>query len=305
ILESSIDPKAGIAATLIIKEGTLVSGQAVVAGKAIAPVRVLKDFQGRQIKEASFSSPVQLVGFDALPPVGSMFQAYQNKKEALDAITEVSSSEETLHDETAAAEIVIPLIIKANTAGTIDAVLYELKKLPSERAQFKVIETGIGDISDNDVRLAGTQKNGVIVGFHVDVEPSAKEWSERQNVTIASYKIIYELIEWLQNELQKRTPKHTVQKVVGKAKVLKTFNSSKNKQILGGRVIEGQIGIKNRINIVRRGEKIGQGIIQGLQQSRAETQKVDADQEFGCSLEGAKIEIAPGDILESFEEVQE
>src|SRR5690606_24781030 len=117
ILESSIDPKAGIAATLIIKEGTLVSGQAVVAGKAIAPVRVLKDFQGRQIKEASFSSPVQLVGFDALPPVGSMFQAYQNKKEALDAITEVSSSEETLHDETAAAEIVIPLIIKANTAG--------------------------------------------------------------------------------------------------------------------------------------------------------------------------------------------
>ena len=304
VLESGIDSKAGIYATLVIKDGTIKSGQAVTAGDALAPVRVMKDFAGKQIREATFSTPVQLIGFDTLPQVGQLFVTHDNKKSAQKYLDENQVTDEIERYDDSDAETIIPLVIKSDSAGAIEAIKYEISKLDRERTEFKIIDTGIGNISESDIRSAGSQKNGLVVGFGVGVDGNAADLAERQYVKFNSFKIIYELIEYLENEQEIRTPKRTVEKTIGKAKILKTFNRSKSKQIIGGRVTEGEILVGSRVNIIRRDEVIGKGSIYGLQQSRAETDKVEEGLEFGCSLE-AKLEVAPGDYIEAFTEVEE
>jgi translation initiation factor IF-2 len=304
VLESNIDPQAGIAATLIIKDGTLRSSQGVTAGESLAPVRVMKDFTGKQIREASFSSPVQLIGFDQLPSVGQSFVAHENKKAALKYLAENETNNDIQYFDESLAENVIPLVVKSDSAGAIEAIKYEISKLDQERTEFKVIDTGTGNISESDIRSAGSQKNGLVVGFGVGIDNNAADLAERQQVKFNSFKIIYELIEYLENEQELRTPKRTVEKTIGKAKILKTFNRSKSKQIIGGKVVEGELNKGARVNIIRRDEVIGKGSIYGLQQSRSETDRVEEGFEFGCSLE-AKLEVAPGDVIEAFQEVEE
>ena len=245
-----------------------------------------------------------MVGFDNLPPVGIEFVAHKNKKEALTYLSDNATETEIERYDNSDADTTIPLVIKSDSAGAIDAIKYEISKLDQERTEFKIIDTGIGNIADSDIRNAGSQKNGIVVGFSVDVDHSAIELAERQRVKFASFKIIYELIEYLQNEQEIRTPKRTVEKTIGKAKILKTFNRSKSKQIIGGKVIEGEINVGARVNIIRRDDVIGKGSIYGLQQSRVKAEKVEEGIEFGCSLE-AKLEVVPGDVIEAFQEIEE
>lgn len=304
VLESHIDPKAGIAATLIIKDGTLQSGQVVTAGSSLSPVRVLKDFTGQQIQQARFSTPVKLIGFNKLPAVGIEFTTHKNKKDALAFIEQNVAVSSNPLDSNSNAETIIPVVIKSNSIGAIDAIKYEINKLDQVRTAFKIIDTGVGNISESDVRTAGSKKNGVVLGFNVGVDYNAADLAERQRVKHASFDIIYDLIEYLENEQELRTPKRTIEKIVGKAKILKTFNRSKSKQIIGGKVIQGELSVNASVNIIRRDEVIGKGRIHGLQQSRAQTDRIEEGYEFGCSLE-AKLEVAGGDVLEAFIAIEE
>lgn len=297
VIEGEVDPKRGNTATLLIKDGTLKSGMFVVAGHSFAPVRIMEDYLGKSVKEASLSTPVGLVGFNTIPPVGSAFYTVKTKKEAEAAIAKKDQPAIISHERSLLP--IVPILIKAGTLGAIDAIEHELSKFTSERITVRIIGSGVGDITANDVQNVSATKNSIIVGFTVKVERQATDLAERLGVEINTFDIIYELSDWLNTALKNRTPKMEEVVVTGKVKILKNFSIQKNTYVLGGRVEEGQIKMQQRVRITRRDIEIGKGTIKNLQQYKSDVQKVD-EGEFGMQLE-TKTEVAPGDYLEPFD----
>ena len=298
VIEGHLDVKRGNTATLIIKNGILKSGSFVVSGSAYAPVRIMEDWNCKSIKEATLSEPVQIVGWNEVPVVGSAFTVVANKKEAEKMVSEIivtQNSEAANESELP----LVPLLIKADVAGTIEAIQHELEKFESDRITVRVIGTGVGDVTASDVQSVSATENAIIVGFNVKVERAATDIAERLGVEIDTFNIIYELSEWLHTALKNRTPMQEEEKVTGRAKILKHFSTQKTAHVLGGRVEEGVLSVKQQVNILRRDIKIGTGTIKNLQQQKADTDSVSGD-EFGMQID-SKHEIAPGDFIEAFD----
>lgn len=302
VIEGKMDPKRGNTATLIVTDGTLKNGQFVVSGNSYSPVRIMEDFQGKTIKEASLSTPVRIVGFTEIPEVGNEFYTVGSKKEAEIAITEAENQTSQTNAPTKKSNLpVVPILIKADVLGTIDAIEHELDKFESDRITVKIIETGVGDITANDVQNVSATEDAIIVGFNVKVERAAKDLAERLGVEIDTFDIIYELSEWLNTALKNRTPKMEEEVVTGLVKILKHFSVNKNIHVLGGRVDEGVIKAKQKVQIIRRDIEVGKGVIKNLQQAKSDVQQVE-EGEFGMQLE-TKADLAPGDYLKPFDTV--
>lgn len=307
VIESNIDTKKGVSATLIIKNGTLKSGMCVVAGSSIAPVRIMEDFMGKKIKEAQFSSPVRLIGFNSVPQVGQPFSSFEKKKDAEKAALEYVAAQkkqktkaDTTSDDEENPVTLIPIVIKTDVLGTVDAVKHEIEKIPvPEHVELRIIHEGAGSISENDVKAAGGDENTIILGFNVAVDERARGMAERAGIEIRTSNIIYELAEWLGEAIKIRTPKRETIEVTGRAKVLKTFSKTKNKQVIGARVEDGVVRLSERVRIIRRNETIGDGNITNLQSQKASVKNVSAVNECGLEI-NSKAEIAPGDMLEAF-----
>lgn len=305
VIESNVDKRRGTSATLIITNGTLEKGSFIVAEESMAPVRAIENFLGKQVPTASFSSPVQITGFDTLPPVGSTFRMYKTKKDA----EEAQSANKALRAEIEAGGtrmatfnegvLVVPIVLKSDVGGTLEAIEKELGKIKRERIAIKIISKGVGSISENDAKLAAGAPGAIILGFHTKIERSAQDIAERFNITVKTFDIIYELSEWLENEITARTPKVLSEQVVGSLKVLKTFSATKHKQVIGGRVTVGTLELGAQVKIMRRDGEIGRGKIVELQQAKVATKKVEEGSECGLMIE-AKNEIVPGDMLEAF-----
>ncbi len=298
VIEGALDPKRGNSATVIIKDGSLRSGEYIIAGEFIAPIRIMEDAYGKSIKEATFSAPVRIVGFSGVPAVGSAFTTAKTKKAA-----------EELASKPAAAVLsfpktdkpVIPILIKADVQGTIEAIEHELEGIKSERITVRTIGRGVGPITDSDVQAVSATKDAIIVGFNVKVERSAKDLAERLGVEIDTFSVIYELSEWLNSALKNRTPKLEERVLTGRIKLLKHFSTQKHTHVLGGRVEEGHIKVGESVRILRRDLEIGKGVLKNLQQHKSDVQRID-EGEFGMQLD-TKTEIAPGDVLEAFETI--
>ncbi len=300
IIEGYMDGKRGATATLIIKNGTLKTGTFVVAGDAYAPVRIMEDFQGNSIKEASLSEPVGIVGFNKVPQVGSDFIAVPNKKEA-----EKRASEYTTQDHTqkfAHTDLpVVPILIKADVLGTIDAIKHELDSFESDRIAVRIIEANVGNVTAADVQNVSATENAIIVGFNVKVERAASDLAERLGVEINTFDIIYELSQWLETALKNRTPKREEEVRTGRAKILVYFSTQKNIHVLGGRLEEGSLKVGQVVKIIRRDIEIGRGKLTNLQSMKHDVQEVK-EGEFGMQIE-SKTELAPGDYIEGFDVV--
>lgn len=306
VVESHVAPARGTSATLIITNGTLKKGMFIVAEDSTAPVRAIENFLGKQIPEATFSSPVQITGFDILPRVGATFRAYATKKEMekarLENQTDVaspSSKKEMASSSVPNGVFVVPIIIKTDVAGTLEAVEKELSKIKKERVALKIISSGIGAVGENDAKLASGAPGAIIIGFNTQVSRSAQDIALRFGATIKTFTIIYELLEWVEEELVRRTPKFTSEETVGALKVLKTFSAMKHKQVIGGKVTKGELVLDAQVKILRRETEVGRGKVLELQQSKVSAKKVSEGMECGLMVE-SKIEIAPGDILEAF-----
>lgn len=301
VIEAKLDPKRGNTATLIVTNGTLKSGQFVVSGTTYSPVRIMEDFQGKNIREAGLSTPVRIVGFTEIPEVGDDFHTVENKKAAEAAVSETSA---TADSAATAAPLrtnkpVIPILIKADVSGTIDAIRHELEKFESDRILVRVIESGVGDVTVSDVQNVSATDDAIIVGFNVNVERPAKDLAERLEVEIDTFDIIYELSEWLNTALKNRTPKQEEKVITGSVKILKHFSVQKNVHVLGGRIDEGTIKLGQKVTILRRDIEIGTGVIKNLQQAKSDVKQVE-EGEFGMQLE-TRAEIAPGDFLQPFD----
>lgn len=303
VIEAHRDPKRGIAATLIITSGTLENGSAVLAGRAVAPVRIMENHLGKTIKEASFATPVTLVGFDELPAVGETFTSYRNKKEADDARNAIAKTAPVVSAATTTpAEdcFYLPLIVRADTTGSLEAIISETMKLGDEHKRITIVYSGIGNITEGDIKtaLAGMHK-GVVIGFNVGTERLAEALARQNGVQCENFNIIYKLTERLEEVLKESAPKRTIEEVKGRAKILKQFSHQKELTTVGGKVAEGFIEKKGRVRISRRNTVIGSGKIVSVQTNKQNVDRVENEQEFGMQIE-APFEVAQGDVIEYF-----
>ena len=303
VIESNMDSQRGISSTLLIKNGTMKKGMFILAGQALAPVRILENFLGQPIDEASFSSPVRIIGFSELPAVGDEFKTYADKNEVKEALIK---TEEKLAKETTPTlrsgqgvgknKVTIKMIIKTDTAGSLEALEKELMKTKDEEISIELLKGGVGNINEDDARFSSVSKNSVILGFNVATDPSAKEIIDRNGVPSFTSDIIYKISDWLKEEIAKRKAGIPREEIIGVAKILKTFSRQKNKQVIGGRVVSGKIVEGKSFKIKRRDVEIGEGKITNLQQGKKEVKEVSPDDEFGAMTEN-KIEIARDDEI--------
>ncbi len=301
VIEASLDSRKGISATLVIRDGSIKSGMSVVSGDSISPVRILEDFQGKPIKSATFSSPVRLVGWNTLPEVGSPFLSFNKKKEAEKFIAkEKKENQCPIETNTGEKEerFILNLILKADAVGSLEAIRHEILKIPDDRVLIKIIQHGVGTISENDIKVASSTEGTLLIGFHTKISPAVNNLADRNGVEIHIFDIIYKLSEWLTEVVKKRTPKEDITSVTARAKILKLFSHTKNRHVVGGRVENGSLSSKKTFRIIRQETEVGTGKIFNLQQQKADTQEVREGNEFGAQLD-SEIDIAPGDYIET------
>ena len=318
IVEANQDSRRGPSATVVVKNGTLHQGEVVVAGRVFAIIKIMENDRGQIIKEAKIGTPLRIIGWSELPDAGAPFVTVKTKKEAesliekyvekADKVAEIKTKpipskeqNESADGEKAEIEqtVVIPIIIKADATGTIDAILHELKKIDLGRVKIKIISRGVGDISEGDSKSAESIKGSIIIGFNVGVDSRAKTIAERSSVDIKQFDIIYKLSEWLSILAKERTPKIKVEEKHGTAKILKIFSKEKDKQVLGGKVTDGEMRTGDEVKITRREALLGNGKIRELQRQKVRVDEVTSGAEFGALIE-SKITIAAGDVIEPF-----
>ena len=305
VIEANMDAKRGISASLVVKDGKVKSGMYIVAGESSAPVRIMENFLGKPVKEALPSEPVNITGWDKLPEAGQTFRIYKNKKEALSKIAEMPKVEkvESKNKKEADAKkddnLVLPIIIKGDTGGSVEAIIGEIEKIKEEGIVIKITESKTGNINENDVKTASGGKDSIIIGFNVKEDRGIRALAERLGVEIKIFNIIYKLTEWLEKKVSEKKPKIQIEEVGGKIRVLKLFSKIKDKQVLGGEVFEGSISKGDRIKIIRRGEEIGFGNILELQVAKVAVSSVNEGNQFGTKI-SSPIEISERDNLLSF-----
>jgi translation initiation factor IF-2 len=323
VIEGHTESRRGNTATLIVQKGILKSGEFIVSGTSLAPVRIMENFLGKPIKEAYPGSPVRIVGFSSLPQVGATWHATETKKEAEIEIEKArvsisraralegaspsltlasQNTDATPEGEEEVEILVLPIVIKTDVAGMAEAVMHELEKIHTGALmQVKVVAQSTGTINQDDVRLVGSGKTpGLIVGFNVKVDKQAQDLAERQGVSVGLFEVIYKLTEWLSQEIEARRPKERAEHVIAAAKILKVFSASKKGTVVGGRVEVGTITQGAKIRIMRNELEAGVGEIVSLQSGKVTAKKVEKNNEFGALVE-TDIELKAGDMIEEFD----
>ena len=306
IIEAHVDQKCGTTATLVIKDGTLSTGEFIVSGDSFSPVRRIENYDGKTIKTAGAGTPVIIVGWNKVPVAGAAFDIVDSKKEAESLIASV---QRTKKSEKAAPQppvseeenkkVVIPLVIKADAVGSLEAIEREVKKIAVEGVQFKILLATVGTINENDVKTASAGAGSAVLGFNVKIDASAKAFAERFKIPVMTFDIIYRLTEWLQEESEKRRPRVEVEEETGRAKILKIFSADKDRFVIGGKVESGSLKNGSVFKLMRRDSEISRGKIRNLQQQKEKVDEVGKDTEFGALIE-SKLEPVAGDRLETF-----
>ena len=314
VIEANLDSKRGIQATLIIKNGTLKKGMFVVVEDSVCSTNIMENFKGEFIDEISFSSPLRLIGFSKIPQIGGAFKSFKTKKEAEAYIKEFDSSRSDfknskrsdLFPPKESNKKIIPIILKADISGSIEAIEKEINKINyglntpvNKNVELRIIQKGVGPIGESDIKTTSAGENIIVIGFNVKIDKNAIELANQRNITISFFDIIYKMTEWLETEIETRRPKVETVETTGSAKILKVFSRTKERQIVGGKTLKGRIILDKIVKIMRREFEIGRGRIVNLEKAKTKVKEVEEGTEFGMMIE-SKIEIVEGDIIESF-----
>ncbi len=306
VLESFVDSKRGNSATLILKKGAIQKGSIVQSGASIAPTRIMENFLGNAVTEAVAGQAIKVVGFDTVPNAGNIFKTFLKKSDAENAQGEASlkiraeKMQDNSHEEYLFMDeniYVVPVIIKTDVIGTLEAVVKEIEKIEIENVKIKIISRGVGPVNEKDIHMAVADKNSCIIAFHTTVDKKAKEMSEIHSIKINSFDIIYKLGEWLEEFSKNAKPKKEIEEVVGSLKVIRVFNRSKDSQVIGGKVYTGFLKNKSMVQIVRRDVVLGKGRIVELQQFKQQIAEVKEGGECGLMID-SKYDIAEGDFIQ-------
>jgi len=313
VLESQLDKGRGPVATVLIQEGTLRTGDAVVVGTAHGRVRAMQNERGDRLTEAPPSSPVQIIGLSAVPDAGQVLHAVENERAAREVVEhrEVQEREQSaqtkpklsLDDLFAQAEGEGPkelnVVLKADVHGSVEAVREALLKLSTDEVTVNVILAGVGGISESDVMLARASE-AIVVGFHVRPDSAARRAAEGQGVDIRTYQIIYELTDEVRRAMAGLLPPKLEERVLGRVEVRKTFSVPRVGTIAGCYVTEGLIRRNARARLIRDGVQVWDGGLGSLKRFKDDTREVQYGFECGVGLEGFN-DIKVGDVIEPYE----
>jgi len=305
VLEANLDSKRGIQATLVIKDGTLKKGMTVVVEDSFCSTNIMEDFKGHTLSEATFSLPMRLVGFSKMPKIGARFTSCEKNKDVIKCIEkwEKGKVTDTKNKEDETRKKIIPIILKVDISGSLEAVEKEINKIKDENAEFRIVQKGVGPIGESDIKTISGDENIIVIGFNVKIDKNILELANKRGIVISTFNIIYKLTEWLTAEMETRRPKIETTETTGSAKIIKVFSRTKERQIIGGKVLKGRMVLDKIVKIMRREFEIGRGKIVNLEKGKVKTKEIEEGSEFGMMIE-SKIEIAEGDIVESFNVTQ-
>lgn len=312
VIEAKLDKGRGPIATLLVQNGTLKSGDIIVAGTAVGKVRAMTDYRGRKLNEAGPSVPVEIMGLDQAPMSGDLFNAVSDEKLARKLVEqrkEEAKEEEfkafqkvtldTLFDTLQDGEMKeLNIIVKADVQGSVEAVKQSLLKIENDEVRVKIIHGAVGTVNESDVMLA-TASNAIIVGFAVDVDPVAKDSAERDGVEIKTYDIIYDAIEDIENAMREmRAPKYR-DVDTGTVEVREVFKISSAGTVAGSLVTSGTIRRDGKVRVIRNGKQIADAELANLKRFKDEVKEVSSGYECGITLKDFD-DIKQGDILEAY-----
>lgn len=303
VIESHLDKKRGHLATLLIQNGTLKTGQFIASGRVLAKIKLMEDFSGKTIEKAEPSEPVLTLGWSESPEVGENFYAAPTKEEAEKFISLAKPKMEIFIKELGPQKENkknLNVVFKADTKSSLEAISETIKNIVSEEVGYNVLSYGVGNIKDNDIKTVAPT-HGVVYGFYVEAENSAKRLAEKEKVKIKTSDIIYELVEELRKDLSELLEPEIKRNFLGKVRVLKLFKKGGNYQIVGGRVLQGYAKRGVLIDVLRNNVKIVSGRLGQLQHEKAETEEVKEGLECGIRFEGPP-EIQENDVLEIYEQ---
>jgi translation initiation factor IF-2 len=314
VIEAHMETGRGAVVRLLVEQGHLAPGQYLVAGTAYGRVRTLQDFSGKTIKSAGPSTPVIVTGFKDLPEFGNTFGIVKNEKEARQATvaariereaaaasTNVTSADILKLMSQAREAEVFNVIVKADVQGSLTSVIDSLKLVDTGgEVTLRVIGSGVGNISENDVHLAATEGT-VIYGFNVDLPPAVKRQAARDGVQVRLYKVIYELLDDSKKSMEELLAPEIVDTEIGKLKIKGVFRTTKDEIIAGGEVTKGKVTTGVMARVVRAGEKLAEVEVTKVQRQQIEAKEVFEGDLCGLSLKTEqKLLLEEGDILEFF-----
>ena len=311
VIESKLDKGRGPVATVLVQNGTLRSGDIVIAGTAVGRVRTMSDHTGRIVKEAGPSVPVEVVGLAEVPEAGDEFAAVEDERMARTlADQRRSKAKEEVFKANARANLndlfaqisegvkELNIIVKADVAGSAEAVKQSLEKISNEEVKVRVIHAAVGGIIEGDVMLAAAS-NAIIVGFNVRPDKAALDSAERQNVEIRTYRVIYECIEEIEAAMKGMLAPKFREALQGHAEVRQTIHVPNVGMIAGSYVQDGKITRASQIRVVRDGVVIFEDKIASLRRFKDDVKEVAEGYECGIGLTRFN-DIKVGDVLEAF-----
>lgn len=311
VIEAELEKARGVVATLLVQNGTLQTGDAVVAGIAHGRIKAMTDFRGKALKKAGPSTPALVMGLSDIPAAGDLFEVVESDRaareivaERLEAIKKKSQERKklSLEDLFSAYEQgeakSLNLVLKADLQGSLEPILTELEKLGEGEITIHVLYAETGNIGENDVMLASASK-AIILGFNVQAEVAARRLAEAEGVDIRLYDIIYRLTEDIEKALKGMLAPEFVERSVGRAQVLKVFPISKVGKIAGCRVLEGELRRSAKVRLKRGADIVFEGDMSSLKREKDDAREVRSGLECGVGLKNFH-DIEPGDLLECY-----
>ena len=299
VIEAELDKGKGPVATILVQKGTLHVGDFIAAGACSGKVRAMMDDKGRRVKEAGPSTPVEILGLSDVPNAGEILVAFDTDKEAKSfAATFVSENRNRMLEDTksrlslddlfdqiqAGTLKELPIIVKADVQGSVEAVKQSLTKLSNEEVIVKVIHGGVGAINESDVTLASTS-NAIVIGFNVRPDATAKAIAEQEGVDLRLYKVIYQAIEDVEAAMKGMLDPIFEEQVIGHGEVRQTFKASGVGTIAGSYVLDGRFERNCKVRITREGEQIYEGALASLKRFKDDVKEVKAGYECGLVFE--------------------
>lgn len=308
VIEAELDKSKGVLATLLVQNGTLESGDVVVAGIAHGKLRAITDYKGKPVKKAGPSTPVAVMGLSDVPSAGDLFEVVPSDKEARAIVAERQEalktqaqsrkklSLEDLFSKVQAGEAKeLNLIVKADVQGSLDPIVTELNKLGQGEIGLKILHAETGNIGNNDVMLASASK-AILIGFNVQADVDARRMAEKEGVDIRLYEIIYRMTEDIEKALSGMLEPDFVEKTLGKATVLQVFTASKFGRVAGCRVTDGELKRGAKVRLYRNTDIIYEGDLSSLRHEKDDVKEIRQGYECGVGFKNFS-DIQPGDTL--------
>jgi translation initiation factor IF-2 len=308
VIEAELDKSKGVMATLLVQNGTLKSGDVVVAGTAHGKLRALSDYKGKAVQKATPSMPVAVMGLSDVPSAGDLFEVVTSEREARSIVTERLDAQKTqaqsrkkvsledLFSSVKSGEAKeLNLIVKADVQGSLDPIVTELNKLGEGEIGLKVLYSEAGNIGENDVMLASAS-NAIIIGFNVQADVSARRLAEKEGVDIRLYEIIYRMTEDIEKALNGMLEPKTKDKVIGRAQVLAVFTASKFGKVAGCKVTDGELRRNSKVRLYRGTDIVYEGDMGSLRHEKDDVKEVKQGYECGVGFKSFS-DIQVGDQL--------